>query len=197
MALNILICVTMWLPLLNGFILDTSFDKVITVHTSVGTIKGKLEPVTFANVSGNVHKFLGIPYAESTGGVNRFKQASVKARFTQTFNATVYGPNCMTSEDCLYLNIFVPDRRNTGSNLSSRNLSVMVFIHGGGFIAGSGNKFLGDHLALIGDVILVTLNYRLGAFGFLSTNDSNAPGNIGLWDQRLALEWINKHIRAL
>ena len=199
MAAYILFLLNLCFRVVNGFILDTQNSpkaQLITVNTSVGTIIGKSEPVTFANISGNVHKFLGIPYSESTGGVNRFKQATLKSRFTKPFNATVYGPTCEASEDCLYLNIFVPDRGNSSSNWISRNLSVMVFIHGGGFIHGSGNSYLGDHLTLVGDVILVTLNYRLGVFGFLSTNDSNAPGNIGLWDQRLAQTWINKNIQS-
>ena len=196
MMSNVLFSLLLVTPKLHGFILDSSVDQFITVNSSVGTIVGTSESVTFANISGNVYKFFGIPYAESTDGLNRFTKPVKKARFTRPFNATSYGPTCTRSEDCLSLNIFVPADTRFGVNLSSRNMSVMAFIHGGGFLFGSGGEYPGYHLALVGGVIVVTLNYRLGAFGFLSTNDSNAPGNIGLWDQRLALQWISQNIRA-
>ena len=199
MAALVLFFLLQYFQMINGFILEASnshSEQFITVNAPIGAITGITEPVTFSNKTGYIHTFLGIPYAESTTGENRFKQATAKALFTYPFNATSYGPNCTTSEDCLYLNIFVPDKQSTGSDMRSRNLTVMVFIHGGGFVEGSGNEWSGKHLCMIGDIVLVTLNYRLGAFGFLSTNDSNAPGNIGLWDQRLAFLWINTNIHA-
>ncbi|KAK3104955.1 hypothetical protein FSP39_013994 [Pinctada imbricata] len=92
------------------------------------------------------------------------------------------------SEDCLQLNIFVP------YSLSNVSKSVMTFIHGGIYSVGSGTSFDGTMFTLRGNVILVTINYRLGPFGFLSTQDSVVPGNVGLWDQRLAFEWIKDNI---
>ena len=70
----------------------------------------------------------------------------------------------------------------------------MVWIHGGGFTAGQATLFDASYLALQGNVIIVTINYRLGVFGFLTTNDDNAPGNYGLWDQRLAIQWVKSNI---
>ena len=66
----------------------------------------------------------------------------------------------------------------------------MVWIHGGGFTAGQATLFDASYLAIQGDVIIVTINYRLGIFGFLYTGDANAPGNYGLFDQRLAMQWV-------
>ena len=72
--------------------------------------------------------------------------------------------------------------------------SVMVWIHGGGFTAGQATLFDASYLAIQGDVIVVTINYRLGIFGFLYTGDKNAPGNYGLFDQRLAIQWVKDNI---
>lgn len=80
---------------------------------------------------------------------------------------------------------------------SNRKLTVIFFIHGGGFATGSGNNFLyGPDFLLEQDVILVTLNYRLGAFGFLSLNTKNYSGNMGLKDQQMALKWTHRNIGA-
>ncbi|KAA8584157.1 hypothetical protein FQN60_007942 [Etheostoma spectabile] len=96
------------------------------------------------------------------------------------------------SEDCLYLNIWVPH----GSKVST-DLPVMVWIYGGGFLTGGsmGANFLdnylynGQEIADRGNVIVVTLGYRVGTMGFLSTGDSDLPGNYGLWDQHAAIGW--------
>ncbi|XP_025083553.1 cholinesterase 2-like isoform X2 [Pomacea canaliculata] len=98
-----------------------------------------------------------------------------------------------TSEDCLTLNVFVP----IGGDVTSGALKpVMVWIHGGGFIMGDAASFRPTKLVADNDVIVVTIQYRLGVFGFLSTGDATAPGNYGLWDQRLALVWVKENIRA-
>ena len=96
-------------------------------------------------------------------------------------------------EDCLMLNIYTPEKNS--SNLD--NLPVMVWIHGGGFNFGSNQfkNFNPEHLVDKG-VIVVTINYRLGAFGFLSLGDESVPGNAGLKDQILALSWIQEHIES-
>lgn len=91
-------------------------------------------------------------------------------------------------EDCLYMNIYTPARNE------SELLPVIFWIHGGGFQYGTsstyGAKFLIDR-----DLILVTINYRVGPFGFLSTGDDIVPGNMGLKDQTLALRWVSENIR--
>ncbi|XP_028271693.1 neuroligin-3a isoform X8 [Parambassis ranga] len=94
-------------------------------------------------------------------------------------------------EDCLYLNIYVPtedDIRDTGAK------PVMVYIHGGSYMEGTGNMIDGSVLASYGNVIVITLNYRVGVLGFLSTGDQAAKGNYGLLDQIQALRWISENI---
>nr|KAG5708888.1 hypothetical protein BaRGS_009297 [Batillaria attramentaria] len=92
------------------------------------------------------------------------------------------------SEDCLHLNVYVPRTDQQAS------LPVIVWIHGGAFVSGEARDIPGEILAAFGGVIVVTVNFRLGALGFLATDDETAPGNFGLWDQRLALQWVKTHI---
>ncbi|KAE8736651.1 Carboxyl/Cholinesterase 63, partial [Frankliniella occidentalis] len=97
------------------------------------------------------------------------------------------------NEDCLFLNVYTPQTTLPATELAP----VVVFIHGGGFIAGNGDMSLygPDYLVEQG-VVVVTFNYRLGALGFLSTNSAEAPGNAGLKDQVMALRWVRDNIRA-
>ncbi|XP_065818918.1 neuroligin-2b isoform X2 [Labrus bergylta] len=113
------------------------------------------------------------------------------------------------SEDCLYLNIYIPTedgpltKKQDESTMNRprdedirdrRKKPVMLFIHGGSYMEGSGNLFDGSVLAAYGNVIVVTMNYRLGVLGFLSTGDQSAKGNYGLLDQIQALRWLNENI---
>ncbi|KAM9317435.1 neuroligin-1 isoform 3-T3 [Gastrophryne carolinensis] len=96
------------------------------------------------------------------------------------------------SEDCLYLNIYVPtedDIRDSGGPKP-----VMVYIHGGSYMEGTGNLYDGSVLASYGNVIVITVNYRLGVLGFLSTGDQAAKGNYGLLDLIQALRWTSENI---
>lgn len=96
------------------------------------------------------------------------------------------------SEDCLTLNVYTP------SPLAHPRRPVMVWIHGGGFVAGSGKTDLyGPDYLISEDVVVVTINYRLGVFGFLALEDPSlgVPGNAGLKDQVMALKWVQKNIR--
>ena len=92
-------------------------------------------------------------------------------------------------EDCLFLSVYTP-HLNTATKLP-----VFVWIHGGGFFIGSGSDQLygPDHL-MTSDIVLVTINYRLGPFGFLSSGTEDMPGNQGLWDQIEALKWVQDNI---
>ena len=99
-----------------------------------------------------------------------------------------YQPTPGESEDCLYLDVYKPQGFSTP-------LPVMVWIHGGGNVNGNKNKFNGTLLAARG-VIVVTTNYRLGPFGFLSTEDATMPGNYGMLDQIAALQWVQDNIAA-
>uniref|UniRef100_F6VMR1 Carboxylic ester hydrolase n=1 Tax=Xenopus tropicalis TaxID=8364 RepID=F6VMR1_XENTR len=183
----------------------TSEDQVIL--TKHGKVKGVQIPV----LSGTVTAFLGIPYAEPPVGDLRFKKPNPPKSWSDVLYASKYGnscfqipdetfpgfsgaemwnPNTEVSEDCLYLNVWVPDPQPTG-------VSVMVWIYGGGFVTGTSSLdvYDGKFLAAVEQVIVVSMNYRLGALGFLSIpGNADAPGNVGLFDQRLALEWIYENI---
>ena len=174
-----------------------------TVDTKLGKIIGVEKTV---NVFGNqmtVDIFHGIPYAEAPVGKLRFQKPVPKQSLTSDgtpFPATKHGNICYQmnmfpmegltkSEDCLFLNIYAPSARKAP-------LPVMVWIHGGGFMTGASDQYVSDTLALYGDVIVVTLNYRLTLWGFLSTGDAHAPGNLALWDQHTALKWVHDNIDA-
>ncbi|XP_046579766.1 cholinesterase 2-like isoform X2 [Haliotis rubra] len=149
------------------------------------------------------HAFLGIPFAVPPTGSRRFKPPKPHPGFNHTFKANKYGPACVQTltrtvghgatgdEDCLTLNVFTP-----ASITETTNIPVIVWIHGGGFTGG--NAFVYDPSSIVahGQVIMVTIQYRLGPLGFLSTKDDVSAGNYGLWDQHLALQWVRKNIAS-
>ncbi len=151
--------------------------------------------------AGTIAQFRGIPYAAPPIGALRWRPPALPAAWTGTRSAANYGPACPqlfnanTSEDCLSLNISVPLNAT-----STSKLPVMVWIHGGGFISGTGSDFDGAALANAGHVVVVTINYRLGYLGFLAhaaltAADSNhVSGNYGLLDQQAALAWVRRNI---
>ena len=174
---------------------------------TVKTVQGKLHGKTINN--GKVRAFLGIPYAAPPVGDLRWKAPAQPAKWKGTREAVNYGARCMQgdvfedmvfqdsgpSEDCLYLNVFTP--ANTDSHT---RLPVMFWIHGGGYRGGSASepRHNGDFLPLKG-VVLVTINYRLGVFGFLATADlaqeaGGSAGNYGLMDMVAALQWVHANI---
>ncbi|KAJ8310832.1 hypothetical protein KUTeg_012697 [Tegillarca granosa] len=171
-----------------------------TVTTCSGPVKGIVE------YRGNkkVYNFRGIPYAKPPIGDLRFRKPEPIGSWGNELDATHYGAPCVqmqeywnvliggnVSEDCLYLNIYVPN------NISMTNkMAVMVWIHGGGYTLGEGAVYDGSNFAIKGDVIIVTFNYRLGIFGFLNTNDKESPGNFGLWDQNMVFQWVKSNIEA-
>ncbi|CAK1551143.1 unnamed protein product [Leptosia nina] len=174
-----------------------TLNEKLIVRTHSGLVKGKLNHVynRFAYYS-----FQGIPYAESTAGKFRFMPPVAKKPWNHTLDATREGPVCPQavtryqrtdmSEDCLNLNVYIP------GNITNKLLSVWVHIHGGGLALLSGNSdfMYGPQFILQKDVIFVTLNHRLHAFGFLSLNTEGACGNAGIKDILLALKWINQNI---
>uniref|UniRef100_A0A8C5R1Y0 Carboxylic ester hydrolase n=1 Tax=Leptobrachium leishanense TaxID=445787 RepID=A0A8C5R1Y0_9ANUR len=149
--------------------------------------------------------FKGIPFAAEP---KVFEKAERHPGWPGTLKATSYKDRCLQADltqngvrgslDCLYLNIWVPQSRSEVST----NLPVMVWIYGGAFLLGGAqganvlDNYLydGQEIALRGNVIVVTLNYRVGPLGFLSTGDENAPGNYGLWDQHMAIAWVKRNI---
>ena len=178
----------------------------VTVRTNIGTVIGYVEDVSFDRIPLKVNTFLGIPFAEPPVGRLRFQKPVQKAAFTKPFIADTMSHRCiqntegrynhvsddLLSEDCLYLNVYVPG----GDRSATKNLTVMVWIYGGGFQYGSQDVYSGKAFAALNNVILVTLNYRLSALGFLSTGDDEMAGNYGLWDQHLAIRWVNSNIRS-
>ncbi|XP_053674412.1 uncharacterized protein LOC128724715 [Anopheles nili] len=150
--------------------------------------------------------FVGIPYAKPPVGKLRFKKPVPVEPWTQDYNATESKPACMQKsflqpgqpiigeEDCLFLNVYRPKSIDT----DEQPLPVMVFIHGGGYFSGSADPQLygPERILATRRVILVTFQYRLGVFGFLSTGDCHASGNYGMLDQVLALRWVQRHIQA-
>nr|XP_060615313.1 cholinesterase-like isoform X2 [Anolis sagrei ordinatus] len=177
----------------------------LVVDTSSGPIKGK----TLTVGSGSVRAYLGIPYAEPPLGKLRFQKPLPHQPWSQIFEATDFGNACVQqalpqtpeaklwninrplSEDCLFLNIWVPQPQ------PSVPIPILVWIHGGGFAAGTSSIDLynGASLAVTENVIVASMNYRLGSLGFLSLPPA-IPGNMGLWDQHLALTWIKENAAA-
>jgi len=175
----------------------------VTIPTSFGSIVG-LE-------RGETVEFLGIPFAEPPLDDLRFAppKAWEAPSYPYVLNATKFGSACMQSkslvydfpgdpdEDCLYLNVYTPK----SNNISSMNLPVMLWIHGGGFTKGSASElnYNGTILSASHNVIIVTTNYRLGAFGFLAEtafcNEDQNCGMYGILDQQMALLWIQGNIK--
>ena len=166
---------------------------------------GFADGVAVGAIEDGVQTFRGIPYAAPPVGELRWRAPQTPKAWPGVRQATAFAPACAQSatwiterksEDCLYLNIWAPAGRQTGK------LPVMVWIHGGGFYGGSGAQRLydGARLAHRG-VILVTLNYRLGIFGFFAhpelTARDHVTGNQGLLDQIAALRWIRRNIGAI
>ncbi|XP_077979992.1 acetylcholinesterase-like [Glandiceps talaboti] len=176
---------------------------VPTVEISAGKLVGSTAQFTHEDTLHTVNVYRGIPYAEPPIGDLRFRPPVPKSPWSGEYDATFSRSVCLQNEnffvpvneekneDCLYLNVFVPQHQR-------KKYSVMVWIHGGGFIYGSGSAIYYDATALsaISDVIVVTLNYRLGAIGFFTTGDSAATGNYGMLDQVEALKWVKNNIEA-
>ncbi|KAL4222685.1 hypothetical protein ACF0H5_018726 [Mactra antiquata] len=146
--------------------------QVVTVDTNVGTMNGYVKETTYLGETYKIDRFLGIPYAEAPVGERRFMKALPKAPFTAPFDAFAHGSMCMQmpglewffqdmdfnySEDCLFLNIYAPHSRTEGNV----NIPVMIFIHGGGFNGGFPDNYPGDNIAAHGNVIVITIGYRL------------------------------------
>jgi para-nitrobenzyl esterase len=174
------------------------------VQTKAGVVAGTAEP------DGAVRIFLGIPYAAPPVGDLRWREPQPVAAWTAVRKADAFGARCLQgrifddmvfrdepSEDCLYLDVWTPARS------AAEKLPVMVWIHGGGFQAGSASEPRqdGGRLARRG-VVVVGINYRLGVFGFLAhpalTKESGrgASGDYGLMDQVAALQWVRDNIAA-
>jgi para-nitrobenzyl esterase len=178
--------------------------KTTEVKTANGTLQGMV-------LESGIQSFKGIPFAQPPVGKLRWKEPQEPLNWTGVRQADHFGPQAMQraifsdmmfrsngkSEDCLYLNVWTP------ANTTGQKLPVLVYFYGGGFIAGDGSEYRydGESLAKKG-IITVTVNYRLGVFGFLAhpelTKESahHSSGNYGLMDQHAALVWVQKNIAA-
>uniref|UniRef100_A0A3B3D3U0 Carboxylic ester hydrolase n=1 Tax=Oryzias melastigma TaxID=30732 RepID=A0A3B3D3U0_ORYME len=163
--------------------------KLGVVQTESGLVEGESIRMSLFRT---VDVFKGVPFADVPG---KWEKPKPHPGWDGIMRATTYRERCLQvtllqtktqgSEDCLYLNIFVPQ----GLSLST-NLPVMIYLFGGAFLMGASDDVLADR----GDVIVVTVNYRVGTLGFLSTGDDRLPGNYGLWDQHAAISWIRRNI---
>ena len=173
------------------------------VNTPLGPVKGlKLEN---QQTGKPLYEFRGIRYGKPPVGPLRFKQPVPVEKWEDTLDATTFGAACpqfinemmadfkprKMSEDCLFLNVYVPAELDL-----NKKLTVMVWIHGGGLTLGFGDQYDGGWIATEGNVIIVTINYRMNLFGFLSVGHPASKGNYGLWDQKLALQWVHDNIHA-
>ena len=175
------------------------------MNTAQGKVEGRLSS------DGQVRDFLGIPYAEPPVGPLRWKPPQPATKWHGVRTATSFGNRCIQSggyadmifrdagesEDCLTLNVWTPLHAKPGK------LPVMVWIFGGGFVVGGTSEARqdGEHLAHKG-VLVVSMNYRLGIFGFFAHRElagespQHAAGNYGLLDQTAALQWVHRNIAA-
>uniref|UniRef100_A0A1A9X427 COesterase domain-containing protein n=1 Tax=Glossina brevipalpis TaxID=37001 RepID=A0A1A9X427_9MUSC len=198
------------------------------VQTRYGRLHGLILPLDSYRFLRSVEVFLGVPYATPPTKQNRFSPTRAPAPWDGIRISDKYSPVCpqrlpnirnesaalekmpkgrleylkrllpfleSQSEDCLYLNIFSP--MNAGA--SEKKLPVIVFVHGESFEWSSGNPYDGSVLASYGEVVVVTLNYRLGILGFLNANPNPLiharVANYGLMDQIAALHWIQQNIQ--
>jgi para-nitrobenzyl esterase len=175
------------------------------VKTDAGTVEG------FTGATSHVHIYEGIPYAAPPVGALRWKAPQPVKPWKGVRTAKHFGARCMQgrlfadmvfrdegpSEDCLYLNVWTP------ADSADANLPVMVWIYGGGYQAGASSEPRqdGENLAKNKHIVVVSMNYRLGIFGFLAfpgldEDGHHASGDYGLLDQLAALKWVQRNIRA-
>ncbi|XP_053277499.1 bile salt-activated lipase [Pleuronectes platessa] len=182
---------------------SASAAQLGVVQTEGGQVQGQSHRMGLFRT---VDVFKGIPFADVPG---TWEKPKPHPGWSGILKATKYRDRCLQvnllqtktrgSEDCLYLNVFVPQGRKLATHLP-----VMVYLFGGAFMLGASNDaaILGDSLydgkemADRGGVIVVSVNYRVGTLGFLSFGDARLPGNYGLWDQHAAIAWVRRNIEA-
>ena len=175
-------------PIADQFNANTAEKWQITVNSLGQQLKGYRDKRSF--------RFLGVRYADKPVRFTHSQQFTTAGEY----DATKYAPECMQgegdmSEDCLFLNIWTPYLPRKGDT-STHLKPVLFWIHGGAFAAGSGSDptFDGGNYASRGDVVMVSINYRLGNLGFLAIDGTSATGNYGFGDMITALDWVQTHI---
>ncbi|KAH6927709.1 hypothetical protein HPB50_007403 [Hyalomma asiaticum] len=183
-------------------------DSAPVIKTSTGLVAGLRTSIGGKGVD----LYLGIPYAQAPVGPLRFGRPVPAKPWHGTYAATEKPKPCPQnthyhtdqisfyytnySEDCLYLNVRKPASSCQRDSCGNKQLPVVVLIHGTDFQWGDSGLFLhdGGNFAALTDTIFVSFNYRLNVFGFLSAGNEELPGNWGLWDQNLALTWVQRNI---
>jgi para-nitrobenzyl esterase len=168
------------------------------IHTESGPLNGI--------IGSGVKEYLGIPYAAPPVGARRWTPPQAFGKWKGLFQATQFGNYCtqpffgteVGSEDCLYLNVYTPSEQKYQKK--DKGLPVMVWIHGGGLVTGGGAAYDPTRMIQQSGVIVVTINYRLGLFGFFAhpaiDSEGHLNGNYGLMDQQFALNWVQNNIAA-
>lgn len=191
-----------------ALLVQISADELVVKLNHGGKILGSIKE---SQRGRKFFAFTGIPFAEPPTGERRFQPPVPKAPWhgspldatadgsacVQVDPTSVSGPTLFGEEDCLFLNIYTPEiPRSENSEFSKK--AVLVWIHGGGYYFGHAASTLYGPGRIMDDpnIILVAMNYRLGALGFLSTNDDVSRGNYGMMDQALALQWVHDHIEV-
>ena len=174
---------------------SVNFTKV--VNTSFGPVRGKTVRLPSNKF---IDQYLGIRFAKAV----RFEPPTAPDNWEDTIDAISFSKACSqpvlpingtlrledVSEDCLFLNVYVPATNSSGNKL----LPVMHWIHGGGFLFGVAAQPGSEILATEGNVIVVSSSYRLGALGFLATGENDLRGNYGMLDQIEAMKWVGNNI---
>ncbi len=190
----------------SGKIVAKIKEKPDCTTNTIDTNQGRLCGVSVKTTNGKItNAYLGLPYAETTAGENRWRVPIPLKNWESLFNGTAFGPACPQaanpsypqSEDCLSINVWTPGTK------SDKPREVLVFIYGGAFVFGYNGDpmYNGAYTAAYGDVVVVSMNYRLGALGFLAglkdkTTGEEINGNFGILDQILALKWVQENISA-
>ncbi|CZR63589.1 related to cholinesterase [Phialocephala subalpina] len=191
---------TAWLPTIctqsapfsNSTYANTSSPLQLTLNAGNQTLTGYRDFYSF--------RFLGVRFAPQP---QRFTYSTVYSSPSNT-SAISYGSACLQpgpqgSEDCLFLNIWTPFIPSSHTNTQAKNLKpVLVWIFGGGFVTGTPNDSSGDggNFASRGDIVVISINYRLGNLGMLALNDGVTNGNFGIGDMVTALQWIRENVAA-
>lgn len=212
---------------------DDPLGDPLVVETTSGLMRGTSRTI----LDREVHIYYGVPFARPPVGELRFKKPAALEPWHGVLNATrmpnsciqerydyfpgfegeeMWNPNTNISEDCLYMNIWVPRRvklRHKGGGLGGlgdsaerhNGMAMLVWVYGGGYMTGTAtlDVYDADIMAARSDAIIVSMNYRVGAFGFLylsqyfgEASPEDAPGNMGLWDQAMALKWLKDNARV-
>ena len=152
----------------------------------------RAEPIRRAQNDSVIEATAHGPVCKPSGGECHLNRDDTP--FTTSCSVTygIFETRAMSAEQCLRLNVFIPTNATDG-----RKKAIFMWIHGGSGQVGSGNVFDGTVLAAVGDIIVITFNYRLNLFGFLSSGDRRLEGNLGLYDQAMVLDWIYENSATL